>query len=150
LSIFGKLAIQILFQHGAFTKHSSALTALALIGYALGLPGNIASLILLRSFYALKNAVIPLLISIFALAAHVGLLVFLMKTLTGKYVILSIPLAAGFTGTAEACLLGLLLLWYLRMGIKKELENSKNPASPTLNPSPAVENSEFEQQDEAD
>jgi putative peptidoglycan lipid II flippase len=120
LSIFGKPAIHILFQHGAFTRHSSSLTALALIGYAIGLPGNIASLILMRSFYALKNAVIPLFTNIFALAAHVGLLVFLLQTLTGKYVILSIPLAAGITGTVEACLLCLLLLWFLSIRIKKE------------------------------
>jgi putative peptidoglycan lipid II flippase len=119
LSIFGKPAIHILFQHGAFTRHSSNLTALALIGYAVGLPGNIASLILMRSFYALKNAVIPLLINIFALAAHIGLLVFLLKSLTGTYVILAIPLAAGISATAEACLLGLLLLWFLRIRIKK-------------------------------
>jgi putative peptidoglycan lipid II flippase len=119
LSMFGKPAIHILFQHGAFTKHSASLTALALIGYAIGLPGNIASLILMRSFYALKNAVIPLLINIFALATHISLLVFLLKSLTGKYVILVIPLAAGITGTVEACLLGLLLLWLLRIRLKK-------------------------------
>jgi peptidoglycan biosynthesis protein MviN/MurJ (putative lipid II flippase) len=92
---------------------------LALIGYAVGLPGNIASLLFMRSFYALKNAIIPLLTNIFALAAHIGLLVFLLKTLTGKYVILAIPLAAGITATLEACLLCLLLLWFLRIRMKK-------------------------------
>lgn len=119
LSIFGRPAIHLLFQHGAFTKHSASLTSLALLGYAVGLPGNIASLILMRSFYALKNAIIPLLTNILALAAHVSLLVFLLKTLTGTYVILAIPLAAGITATLEACLLGLLLLWFLRIRIKK-------------------------------
>jgi peptidoglycan biosynthesis protein MviN/MurJ (putative lipid II flippase) len=73
----------------------------------------------MRSFYALKNAVIPLLINIVALATHIALLVFLLKSLTGTYVILVIPLAAGITGTVEACLLGLLLLWILRIRIKK-------------------------------
>jgi putative peptidoglycan lipid II flippase len=119
LSIFGRPAIHILFQHGAFTRHSSSLTALALIGYAIGLPGNVASLILMRSFYALKNAVIPLLTNILAFATHIGLLVFLLKTLTGKYVILVIPLATGITGTLEACLLSLLLLGLLRIRMKK-------------------------------
>jgi putative peptidoglycan lipid II flippase len=119
LSIFGKPAIHLLFQHGAFTRHSSSLTVLALIGYAIGLPGNIASLILMRSFYALKNAIIPLFTNIFALATHIGLLIFLLKILTGTYVILVIPLAAGITATLEACLLCLLLLWMLRMRMKK-------------------------------
>jgi peptidoglycan biosynthesis protein MviN/MurJ (putative lipid II flippase) len=92
---------------------------LALIGYAVGLPGNIASLLLMRSFYALKNALIPLFTNILALATHIGLLVFLLKTLMGTYVILAIPLAAGVTATLEACLLSLLLLWLLRLRIKK-------------------------------
>jgi putative peptidoglycan lipid II flippase len=120
LSIIGKPAIHILFQHGAFTKHSSSLTALALIGYAIGLPGNVASLLFMRSFYALKNAVIPLLIHIFAIVAHISLLVFLLKTLTGTYAILIIPLAVGVTATAEACLLCLLLLWRLSIRIKSK------------------------------
>ena len=125
LGIIGKPTIYLLFQHGAFTKHSSSLTALALIGYAIGLPGNIASFIFMRSFYALKNAVIPLLTNIFALATHIGLLIFLLKTLTGKYVILVIPLAAGITGTVEACLLCLLLLWFLSIRIKKAQNSSQ-------------------------
>jgi len=34
LAIFGRPLIHLIFQHGAFTRHSSALTALVLIGYA--------------------------------------------------------------------------------------------------------------------
>jgi putative peptidoglycan lipid II flippase len=119
LSILGKQIIHILFQHGAFTKHSSTLTALVLIGFAIGLPGRIAAELLMRSFYALKNAVIPLLTNIFALAAHIGLLLFLLKALSGKYVILAIPLATTVAGTIEAGLLCLLLLWFLRINIRR-------------------------------
>lgn len=113
LGIFGKPVIHILFQHGAFTQHSSALTALALIGYAIGLPGNVASQLFMRSFYALKNAFIPLLTNIFAFAIRIGFLLFLLKTLSGKYLILAIPLSAGGMVTIEAGLLCLLLLWRL-------------------------------------
>jgi len=56
---------------------------------------------------------------IFARVARVGLHIFLLKTLSGNYVILAIPLAGGITATLEACLLGLLLLWFLRTRIKK-------------------------------
>ena len=122
LVIFGKPVIHLVFQHGAFTKHSSSLTALALIGYAFGLPGTVASLLFMRSFFALKNAIIPLLTNIFALAIHIGLLLFLLKTLTGKYVILAIPLATGITGTIEASLLCLLLLWCLYARTRKVSE----------------------------
>jgi putative peptidoglycan lipid II flippase len=79
MSIVGKPLIHILFQHGAFTGHASALTALVLIGYAVGLPGRVASELLMRSFYGLKNALIPLLTNIVAFAAHVGLILFLLK-----------------------------------------------------------------------
>ena len=122
LAIFGKPVIHLVFQHGAFTTHSSSLTALALIGYAVGLPGTVASLLFMRSFFALKNAIIPLLTNIFALAIHIGLLLFLLKTLTGKYVILAIPLATGITGTIEASLLCLLLLWCLYARTRKVSE----------------------------
>lgn len=119
LAMAGRPVIHILFQHGAFTKHSSALTALALTGYAIGLPGRVASELLARSFYALKNALIPLLTNIFAFAIRIGLLLFLLKTLSGKYIILAIPLAAGGMATIEAGLLCLLLLWRLHARITK-------------------------------
>lgn len=132
LALLGKPLIRLIFQHGAFTRHASALTALVLIGYAIGLPGQVAAGILMRSFYALKNAIIPLLTNIFTFAVHIGLLFFLFRTLTGKYVILSIPLAATVTITVEAGLLCLLLLWRLRVGIKGEQKSRVVPEAPTL------------------
>jgi putative peptidoglycan lipid II flippase len=117
LVILGRPAIHILFQHGAFTSHSSALTSLALIGYAIGLSGRIATELLKGSFYALKNALVPLLTNIFAFALRVGFLLFLLKILTGKYVILAIPLAAGGAATVEAGLLCLLIHLRLRRDV---------------------------------
>jgi putative peptidoglycan lipid II flippase len=119
LALSGKPLIHLLFQHGAFTRHSSALTALVLIGYAFGLPGQVASGIFMRSFYALKNAVIPLFTNMLGFAMRISLLLFLFKVLTGKYLILAIPLAATGTATIEAGLLCLLLLWRLRVGVKE-------------------------------
>ncbi len=139
LALLGKPLIHLLFEHGAFTRHASALTALVLIGYAIGLPGQVAAGILMRSFYALKNAIIPLITNIFNFAIHIGLLLFLFSTLSGKNVILSIPLATTITITVEAGLLCLLLLWRLRVGIKEEQENLETPAPPTLNLSATLE-----------
>jgi len=79
---------------------------------------------LMRSFYALKNAIIPLLTNMFTFAIHIGLLLFLFRTLASKYVMLSIPLATTITITIEAGLLCLLLLWRLRVGIKESEECS--------------------------
>ena len=120
LVILGKPAIHILFQHGAFTSHSSALTSLALVGYAIGLPGRIATELLKGSFYALKNALVPLLTDIFAFALRVGFLLFLLKILVGKHVILAIPLAAGGAATVEAGLLCLLIYFRLRGDLHEE------------------------------
>ena len=129
LGIISRPVIHILFQHGAFTKHSSTLTALVLIGYAIGLPGRVASELFMRSFYALKNAFVPFLTNMFAFAVRIGLIPFLLKTLPGKYLILVIPLAAAGAATVEAGLLYLLLLWRLRAGIKEEQERLKASAS---------------------
>ncbi len=125
LALLGKPVIHLLFQHGAFTRHSTALTALALIGYAIGLPGQVASQILMRSFYALKNALIPLLTNIFAFAARISLLFFLFHTLSVKNIILAIPLAATGTATIEAALLCFLLLWRLRVSMRKRTLDSQ-------------------------
>ena len=120
LYLFGKPAIHILFQHGAFNRHSTELTALALFGYAVGLPGTIAGELLVRGFYALKDARTPLFTNIFALAAHLGLIIILLRIMIGTSIILAIPLAAASAATAEAFLLLTLLSFRLRAKVKME------------------------------
>src|SRR5205085_10443634 len=112
LYLLGKPAMSLLFQHGAFTRHASSLTALALLGYAFGLPGRIASDLLIRSFYAIRNAVTPLITNMLAFAIRIGLLLLLLRLLTGKYAILAIPLAVGGATTIEAGVLLLLLFFH--------------------------------------
>ncbi len=53
LYLLGKPAIHILFQYGAFNEHASTLTHLALLGYAVGLPGQAVSLLIIVCFYAM-------------------------------------------------------------------------------------------------
>jgi putative peptidoglycan lipid II flippase len=142
LALLGKPLIHLLFQHGAFTAHASALTALVLVGYAIGLPGQVATGLLMRSFYALKNAIIPLLTNMLTFAVHIGLLLLLFRSLSDKYVILSIPLAATITITVEAGLLCLLLLWRLRVGIREKQASLGNQTSSTLKPSASLEKQE--------
>lgn len=120
LGVLGKPAIHLLFQHGAFDRHSSYLTYLALVGYAVGLPGHVAGDLLARSFYSLKDARTPLFTNIFALLIRFGLIVFLLKLLAGSSVLLAIPLAASGALTTEALLLGLLLFLRLRAKVKYE------------------------------
>ena len=119
LYLFGKPAIHILFQHGAFTKHSTEDTALALFGYAVGLPATVGSELLVKSFYALKDARTPLFTNIVSLAGHLGLIILLLKAMSGsKYVILAIPLAASIAATGEGLLLFAILFFRLRGKMK--------------------------------
>ena len=120
LYIFGKPAIHILFQHGKFTAHSSALTSMALFGYAVGLPGLTANALLVTCFYALKDARTPLFTGIGAIIVRIALLLLLFHLLTGRYTILAIPLAASIAGTAEAACLGLILFMRLRKKIRTD------------------------------
>jgi len=118
--LLGKPAIRLLFQHGAFGKHSSAVTGTALLGYALALPGMIAASLLVLSFYALKDARTPLLINILGLATRWSLIILLLRLLTGSHMILAIPLAAGGVGIVETLVLGSLLFIRLRSKVKTD------------------------------
>ncbi len=118
--LLGKPAIRLLFQHGAFSKHSSALTGTALLGYAFALPAVIAASLLVLSFYALKDARTPLLINILGLATRWSLIIVLLRLLTGSHMILAIPLAAGGVGILETLVLGTLLFIRLRSKVKTD------------------------------
>ncbi len=127
LYLLGKPAIHLLFQHGKFNAHSSALTSMALFGYAIGLPGLTANVLLVTCFYALKDARTPLFTNVVTVVARIALLLFLFKLLTGKYAILAIPLAASVVGTVEAACLSLILFVRLCKKIRtdKGLERLK-------------------------
>ena len=118
LVVLGKPAIHILFQHGAFTQHSTNLTTLALLGYAVGLPASIAIELVVRSYYSLKDAYTPLFIDLLALAARFGLIFLFLKLMAGPYVIMAIPLANSVSATAQTLLLASMLFFRLRKKIK--------------------------------
>ena len=117
LYVLGKPAIYLLFQRGAFTNHSTNLTALALLGYAVGLPGSAAGELLVRAFYSLKDAYTPLLIDFLVLAARFGLILLFLDLMAGPSIILAIPLATSVIATAQALLLSVLLILRLQRGV---------------------------------
>jgi len=114
LYVLGKPAIYLLFQHGAFTNHSTDLTTLALLGYAVGLPGSIAGELLVRGFYSLKDAYTPLFIDILALAGRFGFILLFLDLMAGPSAILAIPLATSAIATTQALLLCILLMLRLQ------------------------------------
>lgn len=114
LWLLGKPIILLLFQHGAFTAHSSELTYLALSAYSIGLPGIIAGELLASGFFALKDTTTPLITGIISLTIRCVLIVLLLRVFQGIYIILAIPLALSGAATTEAVLMCVILL--VRLG----------------------------------
>jgi len=135
LAVLGKPVIKLVFQHGAFTSHSTDLTVLALLGYVVGLPGSIASELLVRGFYALKDGLTPLFIDIVTLAARFGFILLFIHIMAGPYVIIAVPVATSVVATIQTLLLGGLLVLRLHMKIKtdeglKRLKRMRLTSSP--------------------
>jgi putative peptidoglycan lipid II flippase len=118
LDLLGRPIIHLIFQHGAFNSHATALTSLALFGYIVGLPGITAGDLLTRTFYALKDARTPLFTNVFNLAVRYGTLLLLLRLLAPHLIILSIPLALASGATAEAVLLFVVVFLRLQKRVK--------------------------------
>lgn len=71
LLIFGRLAVQILFERGAFTAESTTLVTWAVQGYALGLIGQSLLEVGARTFYAQQDTRTPLFVAFGAMLINV-------------------------------------------------------------------------------
>lgn len=120
LWLFGHPVIRLLFQHGAFTAHSVSMTQLALIGYALALPGQALGSLLTLTFYAMKNATWPLGATVLTLLTHLGSLVLFFALLSGSDKVLAVPLSFAVDGLATSLLLGTLLLVGLSLKARQD------------------------------
>ncbi len=120
LYILGRPAISLLFQHGAFNGHAAALTSTALLGLAIGLPGQTLGLLIVLGFYALKDALTPLLIGILELGIHISLALGMLHLFKGGNLILALPLAGSVSATLAAVALCLILLLRLRAKVSKD------------------------------
>ncbi len=124
LYLIGKPIIHVFLQHGAFNGHATSLTALVLIGYAVGMPGRVAGDLLTRSYYSIKNAVIPMITTILAFALRIGVLLMLLRIIKGKNMLLAIPLSIGVAQTLEAGVLFLLFFYYSLKKLQRERETT--------------------------
>lgn len=78
LVLLGGPIVQVLFQRGEFSVSDAALTAQALVGYAVGLPAFSATRIAAQTFYAIGDTRTPVLVGFLAVAVNVGLALALM------------------------------------------------------------------------
>lgn len=80
LMVLGEPIIRLFFERNQFTAESTALTAYALVFFAIGLPGHAAVEILDRVFYALHDTRSPVLVAVGAIGLNVVLSLVLMHT----------------------------------------------------------------------
>ncbi|HZY41611.1 MAG TPA: murein biosynthesis integral membrane protein MurJ, partial [Anaerolineae bacterium] len=72
LLIFGRLAVQLLFERGAFTAESTTLVTWAVQGYALGLIGHSLLEVGARTFYAQQDTRTPLFVALGAMLINIA------------------------------------------------------------------------------
>ncbi len=101
--------ISLLFQRGAFDAHSTAMTAQALLFYAVGLVAFAGVRIIVPAFYSLQDTKTPVRVAILALLANAGFGVILMFPLKHGGLALATSLSAGLNF--------ILLLLFLRKKI---------------------------------
>jgi putative peptidoglycan lipid II flippase len=97
--------IQLLFEHGSFTREDTIVTTYALINYLPGLIGYGLAYLLTRAFYALQDTRTPLVVG----AITVALNVILDYTLVGPLGVGGLALATSLAGIANALMLFMLL-----------------------------------------
>jgi len=91
--------LNLLFQRGAFTAHSTQMTAQALFYYALGLVGFAGVRIIVPAFYSLQDTKTPVKVAFLALLANASLGAILMVPLQHAGLALATSLAAGLNFT---------------------------------------------------
>jgi len=103
--------VAMLFERGAFTAESTELVSWALLWYAVGLPAHALLEVIVRAFFALKDTLRPVLVSLVAM----GLNIVLSLTLTTTFSRLGWPpvgglaLANSLATTVEATMLVVLI-----------------------------------------
>lgn len=79
LMVLGEPIVAVLFERGAFTAYSTAITAQALVWYALGLAAYMGVKILTNACYALQDTATPVRTAAVALVINIGLNLLLMR-----------------------------------------------------------------------
>ena len=97
--------LNVLFQRGAFTAHSTEMTSQALLYYALGLVAFAGVRIIVPVFYALQDTRTPVKVAFLSLIANAGLGLLLMFPMKHGGLALATSLAAGLNFSILAVLL---------------------------------------------
>lgn len=117
--------IRLLLQVGKFTAENTETTAYALLFYSLGICGYASIQLLSRSFYALQNTLIPVVVGVFTIMINLVLNFALVGPLAHGGLALAYSLAGSFNGLALLFLLrrklGSIDGWHLLTSFSKSL-----------------------------
>jgi putative peptidoglycan lipid II flippase len=120
LLIFGRFAVQLLFERGAFTAESTTLVTWAVHGYALGLIGQSLLEVGARAFYARQDTRTPLIVAVGAMAVGIAASLILRDVL-------------GVGGLALANSIGVTVeVAALLIVLRRRLIPIRNPQPPTI------------------
>lgn len=98
--------VEVLFQQGKFTSSSAQLTSIALLYFAIGLPGFALVKIIVSAFYSLKDTLTPVLVGCISIATNLLFInIFINKIHHG-----SIPLASSLSSYINFFVLFILLM----------------------------------------
>lgn len=102
LIVLGEPIVRLIYERGKFDATATSMTAIALVGYSIGLTGYAAIKILSPAFYALNDAKTPMMIAIASIAVNFIGSYFLREWLSHYGVTESTPTGYGHVGVALA------------------------------------------------
>jgi putative peptidoglycan lipid II flippase len=110
LIVLGLPIVRLFFEFGKVTSQDSVLTSIALFWYAFGIIGYSAETLLTRAFYALKDTLTPVLVSVGAILLNIVLSLLLIRPMG----LAGLALAYSTAGVVN--MLALLLILRMKIG----------------------------------
>lgn len=112
--LLAKPIVELIYQYGSFTEHSTMLTSTALMFYSLGMVGYGFNEVLNKTFYSMQKSKIPMRVSVMGICANILLSVILVRVMGVGGLGLSSSLAA------------FLIAFLLSRSIRKEFDGVIN------------------------
>lgn len=89
MMVLSKQIISILFEHGKFTAHATTETSAVFSVYLIGTFAFSASIIVARTFYAMQNTLLPMIVSTITSVISIPLYIYFSRILGGKGIALA-------------------------------------------------------------
>jgi putative peptidoglycan lipid II flippase len=115
LIVLGLPIVQVLLEHGEYNLQSAIFTTFPLAGFAIGLAGLASVEILTRAFYALRDSVTPVIVSVLQFVFKIALSLILINiAIWGpQWGTFALAFSTSIAGTLEA----VVLLWILNQRV---------------------------------